>query len=177
MSIGRLVPWGRHELPVRRLTNTSSTPASIFDAVSPLREVEQLMEQLVGAVNTQEQLKNFSPALDLHETEKGFEIVLELPGMNEKDIDISVSRDLLTISGEKKSEKEERAKGAYRLERSFGSFSRSITLPRNSVDTNNIEADYTNGLLTVTLPKTPDYQEEARKIKIGLGKSVDVPKQ
>lgn len=171
MSFGRLVPWGRHELPVRKLSNVTSAPTSIFDVASPLREMEQLMEQLAGVANQQEHLKDFSPALDLHETKKGFEVVLELPGMNENDIDISVSRDMLTISGEKKSEKEERSKGAYRLERSFGSFSRSITLPRNAVDTNNIKAEYTNGVLTLVLPKTPDYQEEARKITIGQGKA------
>ena len=171
MTFGRLVPWGRHELPVRRLSNVASTPASVYDVASPFREMEQLMEQLVGAANPQDHLKSFSPVLDLHETEKDFEIVLELPGMNEKDIDISVSRDMLTISGEKKSEKEERSKGAYRLERSFGSFSRQITLPRNAVDSNNIKAEYTNGILTLTLPKTPDYQEDARKITIRQGKS------
>jgi HSP20 family protein len=108
----------------------------------------------------------FNPNVDVHETDKEFQVSLEVPGMEEKDIDISMSRDMLTISGEKKEEKEENAKGIYRMERRYGSFTRQIPLPQNCVDTEKAQASYKNGVVTIKLPKTANYKESVKKIPV-----------
>ena len=167
MTISRIVPWGRKQVPVRR-TEGFSAPRIWTDFDEPLREMERMFDNFFsltpGAfVNTQQQ---FSPALDVNESENEFQINLEMPGMSEKDLDISVSRDTLTITGEKKEEKEENSKGIYRLERRYGTFSRTIPLPDNCVETEKIEASFKNGILTIKLPKAVDYKDNVKKIPI-----------
>lgn len=105
------------------------------------------------------------PATDVVEHEKEFRITAELPGMEEKDIEIAVSRDMLTLKGEKREEKEEKKKDYYMSERSYGSFQRSFRLP-DGVDRDKIDAKYEKGVLTITLPKTTEAQKQERKIPI-----------
>lgn len=105
------------------------------------------------------------PRIDVHETEKELRISAELPGMTEKDIDVSLSKDMLTISGEKKQESEENVKGWYRMERCYGSFTRSISLPCE-VDQDHCQASFKNGVLTVTLSKSPQAQARVKSIPI-----------
>jgi HSP20 family protein len=105
------------------------------------------------------------PTADVSETDKAIEVVIELPGMDEKDIDVSVSDDAITIRGEKKSETEKKEKGFYLSERKFGSFHRSIPLPA-SVDKDKVDAQFKKGVLTITLPKTPDAQDKVKKIQV-----------
>ncbi len=107
----------------------------------------------------------FTPALDVKEGEKEFIVTAELPGMEEKDIDVSIMGDRLTISGEKKEEKEEKKKNYYRMERSFGSFSRVIPLPEG-IDSDKAQAEFKKGVLTVTLPKTKEAQAAGKKVQI-----------
>jgi len=107
----------------------------------------------------------FSPRVDIAETDKEIKVTAELPGMDDKDIDVALTRDMLTIRGEKKEEKEEKGKNYYRMERSYGSFSRSIPLP-SEIDTNKVKADFKKGILTVTLPKTPQAIKETKKIQV-----------
>ena len=95
------------------------------------------------------------PAIDMSEDEKAYKITAELPGMEPKDIDVSVTGDMLMLKGEKRQEKEEKDKNYHFSERSYGSFQRSFELPA-SVDRNNIAADFSKGVLTITLPKTAD---------------------
>ncbi len=97
--------------------------------------------------------KDLMPAMDVFEKDDRFVVKAELPGMKEKDIDISVVGDTLTIKGEKKMESEVKEEDYYRCERSYGSFYRSIPLP-STVDASKIEASYEDGILEVTLPKT-----------------------
>lgn len=105
------------------------------------------------------------PAVDVVEHDKEFVVTAEIPGMDEKSIEVGVSDDLLTLHGEKTEEKKEE-KENYRLaERHFGSFHREIRIPP-SVDTAKIEASYRKGILTVTLPKTPEAQKSQRKINV-----------
>jgi len=92
-------------------------------------------------------------------------ISAEMPGIDEKDIDVSVHDRLLTISGEKKVVKEENELGYHRTERSYGCFSRDIALP-DMVETDSIGANFKNGVLTVTLPKTKKAVEQSRKIPV-----------
>lgn len=105
------------------------------------------------------------PAVDVVEKDKAFEITAELPGMEEKNIDIGVSGGMLTIKGEKQEEKEEKKKGYYLSERRFGSFERSFRVPLG-VDTDKIAASFKKGVLTVTLPKKPDAQKPEKKISV-----------
>ena len=173
MTLNKIVPWGRKQVPIRR-TEEYRPPMLWADVDSPFREIEQLLDRFFGlspSLLTSGTQQEFSPALDVHETDKEFQIVVEVPGMSEKDIDISMSRDMLTISGEKKEEKEENAKGIYRVERRYGSFSRSIPLPDNCVDTEKAQATYKDGILTVRLPKVAEYKDNVKKIPALASKS------
>jgi HSP20 family protein len=105
------------------------------------------------------------PAVDVSETDKGYEIKAELPGMEEKNIEVKLADGVLTIKGEKQEEKETKEKDYYVQERSFGSFQRTFQVPDN-VDTNKIEANFKNGVLTVNLPKTAEAQKPAKKIEV-----------
>lgn len=106
-----------------------------------------------------------SPAVDVTEKDTAFEITAELPGLDEKDVDVSVANGILTLKGEKKEEKEEKQKDYYLSERRYGSFQRSFPLP-DGVDSDKIEAVFKKGLLSVTLPKTPEAQNNKRKIDV-----------
>jgi len=106
-----------------------------------------------------------APAVDVSETDKAYEINAELPGMDEKNIEVNVANGGLTIKGEKKDEKEEKKKDYYVSERRYGSFERYFTLP-DSVDADKIGATFKNGVLKVTLPKTAEAQKPAKKIDV-----------
>jgi HSP20 family protein len=105
------------------------------------------------------------PAVDIAETDKAYEITAELPGMDEKNIEVKFADGVLTIKGEKKEEKEEKKKDYYLSERSYGSFQRSFQVP-DGVDTDKIEAIFKKGVLTVALPKSAEAQKAAKKIDV-----------
>lgn len=108
-----------------------------------------------------------APSVDVAETDKSFEISAELPGMSEKDIDVSLSDGVLTLKGEKREERkeEDKAKGYYLSERRYGSFQRSFRLP-DGVDENKIEANFDKGVLRISLPKTAEAVKQEKKIAI-----------
>ena len=106
-----------------------------------------------------------SPSVDVSESDEAYEIVVELPGMDEKDVELTLRDDMLTLSGEKKSEKEEKKKDYVLSERSYGSFKRSFRLP-GDIKPDQISAELKKGIMTVTLPKTPEAQEKKKKIAI-----------
>ena len=105
------------------------------------------------------------PAVDVTEDDKAYKIAAELPGLEEKDIDVSVTGDVLTLKGEKHQEKEEKNKNWYVSERAFGSFQRAFTLP-DGIDRDKIAADFAKGVLTVTLPKSAEAQKQQKKIAV-----------
>jgi len=105
------------------------------------------------------------PAVDVVEDDKSFRINAELPGIDEKDVEIGVSGDMLTIKGEKSENKEEKDKNYFLSERRYGSFQRSFQLP-DGVDRDKIAASFEKGVLTITLPKTSQAVKEQRKIAI-----------
>jgi HSP20 family protein len=107
--------------------------------------------------------------VNVTEREKEFEVTAELPGMAENDIDISLSRDVLTLKGEKKQETEDKGDNYYRMERSYGKFSRVIPLPADAVDNDNVEATFKNGVLTIILPKLEEAQQISRRITVNAG--------
>lgn len=106
-----------------------------------------------------------SMAIDLVETDKGYRLTAELPGLDEKDIEIALAGSTLTIKGEKKEEREEKEAEYFLSERRYGAFQRTLKLPEG-VDTAKIEASFEKGVLTVELPKTPEAAKPERRIEV-----------
>jgi len=108
---------------------------------------------------------NFVPALDVVEDDEALSIVAELPGLKKEDIKIKVRDGVLTLSGEKKFEDEQKKENYYRIERSYGTFARSFTLP-TTVDSSAIEAKMKDGVLELRVPKKPEAQEKEVDIQV-----------
>jgi HSP20 family protein len=126
----------------------------------------QLVQDAVSRILSDEnQVRPWSPAVDILETENELIFKVDAAGINLKDIDIQLENGTLTLKGERKFEKDDKVKGYHRIERSYGAFARSFTLP-DTVNAENVHADYAQGVLTVTLPK----QERAkpRTIKVNV---------
>ena len=165
MANRHITPWQRKrssDLAVRRETDPILSLQNEMN-----RMFETFFEDPFG-MRPFEGWEGFAPSIDVYETDKEITVDVELPGMDEKDIDISLSNNLLTISGRKESEETEKDKSFYRHERSYGAFRRSIQLP-DDVDENRIEASYKKGILKVVLPKTEQSVSQRRKIEIKKG--------
>jgi HSP20 family protein len=124
------------------------------------REIDRVFDAFFGQTD---QARRWVPPVDLVEAEDHFVLKADLPGLTEDDVDIQVQDGTLAISGERKAEHEEREKGWYRIERSFGSFNRSLTLP-DGVDPDRIEASFSHGVLEVRIPKPEE--RKPRRISI-----------
>ena len=137
-----------------------------FREVSRLRrEMDRLWDDYFGAGRRAlRPLAEFAPAVDVKETAEAVVVKAEVPGMDAKDINISVTGDVLTIKGEKKSEREEKEENYHLVERSYGSFSRSLVMPA-AVNLDKIEAKYDKGVLTVTCPKKEEVKPKPIEIK------------
>jgi len=109
---------------------------------------------------------NFVPPVDIYEDEHSVTLKVEVPGLDPKDVDVQVENHTLTIKGERKFEKEEKEENFHRIERRYGSFVRSFTLP-TTVDTENIKADYENGVLKVQLAKRAEAKPKQIKVNVG----------
>ena len=105
------------------------------------------------------------PSLDIGASDTEYAISIEVPGVEQKDIQLEVSKNILTVRGEKKQEKEEKKKDYYRMERTYGSFQRVLSLPEDA-DQENIKASYKNGVLTIAMPKKPLLRAEVKQIEI-----------
>jgi HSP20 family protein len=108
-----------------------------------------------------------TPAIDIVEKDKAFEVTAELPGLDAKDIDVQLANGMLTIKGEKQEEKEEKTKDRYVSERRYGSFRRTLQVPAG-VDAEKIEANYKSGVLTVTLPKSLEAPKKEKTIPVSV---------
>ena len=138
-----------------------------FREVSRLRnEMDRLWDEYFGpgrrALKPMEEA--WLPAVDVSETGDKITVKAEIPGMEAKDIEISMVGDTLTIKGEKKAEREEKDENYHMVERSYGSFSRAMKLPAQ-VDAEKVEATYKNGVLTVVLPKKEEVKAKTIEIK------------
>lgn len=109
--------------------------------------------------------EKWTPRLDVSETEKEIEVVADLPGMEKKDIEISLDHDLLIIKGERKEEHKESDKRVYKMERRYGSFYRAVRLPAE-VKSDKIEASFKNGELKITLPKSEEAKKKITRIEV-----------
>jgi len=117
-----------------------------------------MLEEITGSV--------LKPRLDLSATDKEYTVSLEIPGVSEKDVNLELADDTLIIRGEKKQKKEEKKKNFYRLERSYGSFQRTLSLPADA-DRDNIKADFKNGVLNIMIPRmTLSSGTKAKQIEI-----------
>ncbi len=166
------------KLPV---TSKSSEPAFAGEAWRPFealkKEVDRLFEDFGDGFWRQpfrslaglerDWTKKFvaAPAVDVSETEKAYEITAELPGIDQKNVEVNLANGGITIKGEKKEESEEKKKDYYVSERRYGSFERYFDLPEG-VDAEKIEATFKNGVLKVTLPKTAEAQKPAKKVEV-----------
>ncbi len=112
---------------------------------------------------------SFAPAVDVYEDEHKVTLKIEVPGIDEKDIDVRVENNTLTVQGERKIEREEKEENYRRVERQYGSFTRTFTLPQ-TVDTENVSANYDKGVLNVTLPKRAEAKPKQIKVNVGSEK-------
>lgn len=148
--------------------NKTETPAwPTFGRLSDLRdELDRLFESPFGELSRASRLLNgWAPAVDLYEDKDGFTVTAELPGLKREDIDVSLNEGSLVISGERKTEQKFDEAASHRVERYFGRFQRSIVLPA-SVKADKIAAQYKDGVLTVTLPKSEEAKP--RQIEINV---------
>lgn len=186
MSIKKWIPWNWFK---REEENTGSTVpvqrASAPDhgyapAGNPLdqfhREFDRLFEQVFGGFGFSPVELNrpllprmsegvLKPTLDLGATDKEYTLTLEIPGVDEKDVRIEIADNTLTIQGEKKQEDEEKGKNYYRMERSYGSFQRVLSLPED-VDQENITATFKKGVLTVSMPRKALPKTDVKQIEV-----------
>src|ERR1700687_4978281 len=114
----------------------------------------------------------FAPPVDVYEDEHNITLKIEVPGIDEKDIDVRIENNTLTVHGERKFEKEEKEENFRRVERQYGSFTRSFTLP-NTVDHENVQADYDKGLLKVKLAKKAEAKPKQIKVNVGGEKTLE----
>jgi HSP20 family protein len=135
---------------------------SHFDPLANFRMFEDAVTRLV---NEPRAARPWSPAVDIYETDNELVLKADLPDVDQKDINVHIENQTLTIAGERKFETEDSGKGYHRIERSYGSFQRSFSVP-NAFDTDKIGAEYKNGVLTVTLPKKEAAKPRQVKIEV-----------
>ena len=127
-------------------------------------EVQDLFSQVTGTDDSFWPLSRVSPTLDISETHKAVEVRMDLPGIKPEEIEVQLNANMLTVSGERREEKEEKNTAYHRVERRMGSFSRSVSLPC-AVEEDSIDARYKDGVLTVSLPKTEECKSKKIKVK------------
>jgi HSP20 family protein len=139
-----------------------------FREFSTLQDrVNRLFRETQG--NTQDESltsSSFAPAVDVYEDEHNVTLKIEVPGIDEKDIDVRIENNTLTVHGERKIEKEEKEENYRRVERQYGSFTRTFNLPP-TVDAEKVQADYDKGVLKITLPKKAEAKPKQIKVNVG----------
>lgn len=146
----------------------------------PFREMSTLQERMnrlfndqFGAITHDEALTgNFIPPVDVYEDENSIQVRLEVPGIDEKDIDIRLENNVLTVRGERKFEKDEKEENFHLVERRYGAFTRSFTLP-TTVNSEDVQADYDKGVLKIRLPKRAEAKPKQIKVNINSNKTLD----
>ena len=163
VDIKTLVPWRN---------NKSQTPATREDFFDPFvtfrREMDRMFEDFFGGGSLRPAQAGFqalTPAAGIDETNKDLVISAELPGVSDKDVEVGLAGDILTIKGEKRAEQEKKSGDSYYMERRFGSFSRSVRLPFEVHD-GGVDARFKDGVLTVRVPKPAELQKTARRIDV-----------
>jgi HSP20 family protein len=162
MQIKDLLPWARRE-------NAAEVKGAEENPIASLqREMNRVFEGFWKQDRPFGGLALWSegvPRSDVVETDSGIEITVELPGMEEKDIEVTMTNDAISVRGEKKIERKNEKKGYYISERSYGAVQRTIPLPPG-VDADKAEASFRNGVLTVRLPQSPEAQARVKRIEV-----------
>jgi len=142
------------------------------EATSLQDRMKRLFNEQFANIGSEESLAvgSFVPAVDVYEDEHAIQLKFEVPGLDEKEIDIRLENSVLTVKGERKIEKETKEENYRRVERRYGTFTRSFTLP-NTVSSEKIHAAYDKGVLTISLPKTE--AAKPKQIKIEVGKTLE----
>ena len=158
-----LVPW-RSDTP-----QVPATREDFFDPFVTLRrEMDRMFDDFFGGGSLRlapAGWQGTTPVVDVDETDKELIVTAELPGVSDKDVEVSLVGDILTIKGEKKAEHEEKDGNATYMERRFGSFSRSLRLPFEVKD-EKVDAKFKDGVLTIRLPKPAEMQRSVRRIEV-----------
>jgi HSP20 family protein len=185
MDIKKWIPWNWFKkeeedagkiLPVKRGTAAEGRGALTSPLQQFHQEIDRLFEQAFRGFGLTPFWSDwpllprlaegmFKPSLDLGATDKEYTVTVELPGVDEKDVRLEIVNDNLIIRGEKKQETEEKEKNYYRMERSYGSFERVLSLPADA-DQDNVKAAYKKGVLTVTLPRKALPESDIKKIEV-----------
>ena len=152
---------------------------TVLTRFEPYREFATLQDRLnrlfqssFGESQDSLTTSSFSPAVDVYEDEHAVNLKIEVPGIDEKDLDIRVENNTLTVHGERKFEKEEKEENFRRVERQYGSFTRSFTLPQ-TVDSENVSANYDKGVLKISLPKKAEAKPKQIKVNVGSEKTIE----
>ncbi len=168
------VPWKRNE------EKSLVKHGNISPLLGLQRDMDRMFEDFMQSFGREwglgltpflyesDSLGSVYPKVNVSESDKAIEIAAELPGLDEKDVEILLADDTLTIKGEKKLDKEDKKKNYYRFESSYGSFSRAIPLSAD-VDRDKVEASFRKGVLTVTLPKTEEAKSHVKRIEVKKG--------
>jgi HSP20 family protein len=145
----------------------------------PFREFATLQDRInrvfresYNGAHDESLTSTFAPAVDVYEDEHKVTLKIEVPGIEEKDIDVRVENHTLTVHGERKIEKEEKEENYRRVERQYGSFTRTFTLPQ-TVDTENVSATYDKGVLKIALPKKAEAKPKQIKVQVGSATSTE----
>ncbi|MCX7998888.1 MAG: Hsp20/alpha crystallin family protein [Leptospiraceae bacterium] len=167
MGLRDIIPWGKGtEKPVE-----GEKTLSPFDALH--REINRVFDHFFDDFYTPTRYglsslrgaSGFYPKFNISENEKEINLEVELPGLEEKDVEVSVDKGILTVKGEKKFQKEEKNENYHLVEHSYGSFQRSLQLPENA-NVNEITAKMKNGVMKITVPKDPKAETSVKKIAI-----------
>ena len=154
---------------------------TVLTRFEPFRELSTLQDRInrafresyTGAGHDESlTTSSFAPAVDVYEDEHKVTLKIEVPGIDEKDIDVQIENNVLTVHGERKIEKEEKEENYRRVERQYGSFTRTFTLPQ-TVDTESVSATYDKGVLKIALPKKAEAKPKQIKVNIGSEKSIE----
>ena len=160
-----LIPWRN-----KSTDEPSRTPSTLASLRSDIdRLFDAFVREPFGALDWPlRESGTWSPAVDLAESDTEYTVRAELPGLDPKDLDISVTENQVVLSGEKKETTETHEKGYYHTESRYGSFRRSITLP-GPIDSTNVEAEYKGGVLTIHLAKSPENAPKRIEVKVKEG--------
>jgi len=165
-----LVPWRRRKAAAPSVWGREANPF-----VSLQREIDRLFDEFLEDFGLAfrwpaprrrgRMAGGLLPSIDVSETDREIEVKADLPGLDEKDIELTLDENILTIRGEKKDEREEKKRDYYLMERSYGSFERSIPLPGN-IDPEGVNARFKNGVLTVRIPKKGEEKSTGKRIPV-----------
>jgi HSP20 family protein len=145
-----------------------------FQDVLSLREaMNQLMEESFVRPTAAQSGRNFVPALDLSENAEGYLVEAALPGLKPEDVEVTVENNVLTIKGETRKEVDDKQRNFHRVERRFGTFQRTISLP-STVKADQIQASLTNGVLRLEIPKAEEVKPRKISVNVGENKAIEV---